>query len=377
MPELLESSAPRALTHAKEFSFAQQESHRPAKLKRYKSLDLWRGVACLLVVVYHSTVVHFSSQSASSEVATLSTVTWLLAATKFMNLGVPMFFVISGFCIAASADGLRDAPLPVRTFFARRFWRIYPPLWIAIGVFVAFYFAVEYCAGSDLLSSSPWAQLRPWWYSGWQWLGNLTLTESWRHHVVGGPRGHFPGQAWTLCYEEQFYLVTGLLLLFARKWFFLATMVVTFLVVASAVACGFLELSIDGFFFDGSWAMFAAGVLVFYGVNYAAPSTKFLIYVGLFGSACVSILALPAEQSLAYGFAFGFAIFLMVLHRWDDRLVAARILKPLFNAAPFVTAFTWFTRYLSKRSAMGSIGWGLKVRQRPCLLRFRFAWQYL
>jgi peptidoglycan/LPS O-acetylase OafA/YrhL len=61
---------------------------------------------------------------------------------------------------------------------------------------------------------------RPWWYSGWQWLGNLTLTESWRWHAIGDQRAHFPAQAWTLCYEEQFYAVVGLLLAISRRRFF-------------------------------------------------------------------------------------------------------------------------------------------------------------
>jgi hypothetical protein len=38
-------------------------------------------------------------------------------------------------------------------------------------------------------------------------------------------KGQFVGQAWTLCYEEQFYIVTGLLLLVARRRFFIAALV--------------------------------------------------------------------------------------------------------------------------------------------------------
>ncbi|MES1255954.1 MAG: acyltransferase, partial [Acidobacteriota bacterium] len=179
---------------------------------RYDSLDFWRGLACLLVVMYHSVLVYVSSPASAFSPRT----TPVLRTIAGLWIGVPLFFVISGYCIAATADRTRLRGDGLGSYFLRRFRRIYPPLWIVIVVSVAFFVVVDVAAWPGILSNPPWAQYRPWWYSPWQWLGNLTLTETWRHHVVGGPRGHFPGQAWTLCYEEQFYMVVGALLLFPR-----------------------------------------------------------------------------------------------------------------------------------------------------------------
>ena len=51
-----------------------------------------------------------------------------------------------------------------------------------------------------------------------QWVGNLTLTETWRH-LAWGVVDHEPYTrvAWTLCYEEQFYFTSFLALCLAPK----------------------------------------------------------------------------------------------------------------------------------------------------------------
>ncbi len=54
---------------------------------------------------------------------------------SFGWMGVPLFFVISGFCIHASA--LKNNELRVGRFFWRRFWRIYPP-YLAALIFAIF-----------------------------------------------------------------------------------------------------------------------------------------------------------------------------------------------------------------------------------------------
>ena len=95
---------------------------------RYASLDMWRGVACLMVVACHSSFPQSSPQSGSGTLTWASYIASELA--RFMWVGVPLFFVISGYCIAATADSSRRKGHGLRTFAARRFRRIYPPYWV-------------------------------------------------------------------------------------------------------------------------------------------------------------------------------------------------------------------------------------------------------
>src|SRR5688572_12042177 len=100
---------------------------------RYESLDVWRGVACLLVVVFHSAgYVAGAGFDAGVRAAGGSAFDWVLVAVGRFWVGVPLFFVVSGYCISAAADTTRAKPGGVGRYFARRARRIYPPLWAAV-----------------------------------------------------------------------------------------------------------------------------------------------------------------------------------------------------------------------------------------------------
>jgi len=101
---------------------------------RFDRVDQLRGIAALAVVICHASV------SAYKTAPNLDggPWPWLASTLGFGYLGVPLFFVISGFCIhlpharaLASGD---PVPAPAwRRFFARRFWRLYPPYLAALG----------------------------------------------------------------------------------------------------------------------------------------------------------------------------------------------------------------------------------------------------
>src|SRR5436853_4616815 len=86
---------------------------------RFETLDHWRGIACLFVIVYHATIVYTSTTASTAPAAG-----WLgelLALTHHLNIGVALFFVISGYCIAAAADGARRRNSGIGQYFIRRF----------------------------------------------------------------------------------------------------------------------------------------------------------------------------------------------------------------------------------------------------------------
>jgi peptidoglycan/LPS O-acetylase OafA/YrhL len=295
-----------------------------ASRPRYDSLDAWRGVACLMVIIYHSTLM-LRSQAATAGAGTLETLArWIVQATAHGNAGVALFFVISGYCIAAAGDSVRSGRHSVTTYFLRRVRRIYPPLWAVIGLSCLFFVGVDVLIWPRLLSSEPWFHPRPWWYSGWQWLGNLTLTESWRWHVIGDQRAHFPAQAWTLCYEEQFYGVVGLLLAIGRTRFFSGAILVTVFTLGMMAGRALLGWPIEGFFFDGAWMLFAAGVLVYWTLHYGTRHARWWAGAVLVLSA-MTVPAGPAGSTAA----FAFAALLLVLYPFDEALMTSSWARPL------------------------------------------------
>jgi peptidoglycan/LPS O-acetylase OafA/YrhL len=98
-----------------------------ARQKVFAPLDAARGLAALAVVAFHMRL----SDSFQESLPTI------YAIAKHGYLGVPLFFVISGFCLAASAASSRRNNESALSFLKRRFRRIYPPLWCSILVVAA------------------------------------------------------------------------------------------------------------------------------------------------------------------------------------------------------------------------------------------------
>jgi peptidoglycan/LPS O-acetylase OafA/YrhL len=97
-------------------------------------IDYFRGVAILLVFVYHATFI-VADQIRWPEGLWDFHVSLLLLPATFGWAGVSIFFVISGFCIHLSHERAKDKSMA--TFFIRRFFRIYPPYLVALLIFAA------------------------------------------------------------------------------------------------------------------------------------------------------------------------------------------------------------------------------------------------
>jgi peptidoglycan/LPS O-acetylase OafA/YrhL len=299
---------------------------------RYQSLDVWRGVACLAVVVFHSTQFAVTYEN-DQGLRTASLARWLAAGTSRLWVGVPMFFVISGYCISATADSSRRKGQGTGTYFLRRFRRIYPPYWAYFGVLAVSMLLLDRLLKHEIFTGPEHRIMRPWWLSVPDLIGNVTLTETWLRHFFHNRHQMFVWQGWTLCYEEQFYAVVGITLLVARRHLFKVMMLTTAAVLAMCLA--FDMTPIRGFFFDGRWLLFAAGILVYYVINYASHREsavlKLLLVLGMFW-ACShpyrirEFIANQEQERLA---AFGFALLLLWLHPSDRRLHASRWLGPV------------------------------------------------
>ena len=100
-------------------------------------LDHIRGFAILSVFVYHcfGAAFHFSKLNWNGWFPDFHTRGSFLALPfTFGWAGVPIFFVVSGFCIHLSHR--RSSRKDMATFFTRRFFRIYLPYLVALLIFI-------------------------------------------------------------------------------------------------------------------------------------------------------------------------------------------------------------------------------------------------
>ncbi|OZY87712.1 hypothetical protein CBP51_12355 [Cellvibrio mixtus] len=139
---------------------------------RLQALDLLRFIAALAVVAYH----YLGTSNPSYP--------QLAGIAQFGYLGVPLFFMISGFVIASSAE--QRSPLQ---FLISRATRLYPAFWIA----VLFTSSVIWCL----------APTKP---SALQVLANLTMLNDYLGIT------NIDGVYWTLQVELKFYLCIFLLM---------------------------------------------------------------------------------------------------------------------------------------------------------------------
>jgi len=84
---------------------------------RIKELDVFRGLAAISVVLYHYTTRYNKIFDSSYSVN-----------LKYGWLGVPVFFILSGFVIYLTVNKSEDA----LDFLKRRFIRLYPTFWVCL-----------------------------------------------------------------------------------------------------------------------------------------------------------------------------------------------------------------------------------------------------
>ena len=237
---------------------------------RYELLDGLRGLAALAVVLQH------------------------LGVASTGHLAVMVFFVISGYCITASAEASRRNGQGFGSFMMRRARRIYPPYLLAVAFYAATRLAKMSMSGRDDLQ-------RPL----VEWVQNLTLTQ-WVsdlfHPVVSADanRSLFVAAFWSLNYEEQFYLVMALILVLAA-W--RRTPPIVPVLILAVVGLAWNWAIPDGWvcgLFIEYWAHFAAGSLLYFALcSYTGrlQRTAFVALIAALGIACSARIALSSVHA--------------------------------------------------------------------------------
>ncbi len=255
---------------------------------KYTLLEPLRGLAALWVFTFH-----FAFSEAVRERFPA-----FHALCKLGDLGVAMFFVISGFCIAASARSTLRKHEPVGRFLYRRIRRIYPPYWFSILVVAALPFVIELMSalktGLYLPPSGDNVSYGFMHYRPIEWLRVTTLAQVFVPMPAAASLQHkfatINSVYWTLAIEVQFYLVVGVAV-WLRPFFSRVLAAVTLL----SVPLLFLPSAYVTGLFLPYWPMFAVGVILYYLCEHGyVPSRLF----GRSAAAFSAILVLVCGMSL-------------------------------------------------------------------------------
>lgn len=193
-------------------------------MKHTASLDGWRGMAILLVLLGHFTQ---------------------LPGINLGRFGVEVFFVLSG---RLMAEILFLNATPLARFFPRRFSRVYPVL--ALFVLTMMAFGGHFDVAPNL----------------YQALAALTLTANYLAPLTG--RNELLDHIWSLCVEEHIYLLLGLLAWLHRRTA-LPLMPVLLALTLAGMANGMAQTIAGGDYYAVYWrtdvrgASILAGAVVF------------------------------------------------------------------------------------------------------------------
>jgi peptidoglycan/LPS O-acetylase OafA/YrhL len=203
------------LTSIRELSSSRvphtNQTNSPPLGKHLPVLDGIRGLAILLVMLHHQTVI--DPQSTGEKV--------FVRIFESGWIGVDLFFVLSGFLITGILYDSVETKRYFRNFYGRRILRIFPLYYLIV------FFSLVVLPHFDHPKAANFGRIggSELWY--WLFLSNFSIAwhQSFRHAILD--------ISWSLAIEEQFYLLWPLLVLWLSR---LALMRLSVLLVVLSLA---------------------------------------------------------------------------------------------------------------------------------------------
>lgn len=300
---------------------AMQDGRGP---DRIPALDGLRGIAILLVLIFHSLDIQVDAVP----------IPFIHAIAISGWTGVSLFFVLSGFLITGilldSSPGRRS----LGHFYMRRALRILPVYYATLLIFF-------YLIPRDAFPELAWHDDREFLY--WTFLQNWAMAA--RGSFLNAPNLN---HLWSLNIEEQFYLFWPLLVFgLGRRWL---------LWLCGALIVGCLGLRIALYLHEAPWVAIyimtitrmddlAVGAAIACLVRGSKGLAPFVPIARVVGSVCALYVValmfvaggflLRADLTLTLGFSvaslgFGSALILVLVaasDEWVTRLLSARVLR--------------------------------------------------
>lgn len=276
-------------------------NQNPDKIpSRFKTIDGLRGLAALGVVVYHlaGTLQPELSRLVPSFINTIF---------NFGYLGVPIFFVISGFVISLSVGYSQISRKYARNFVLRRSIRLDPTYWASIAL-VVLLLHLKYRFFDPSIELPPLQTI----------LANMFYLQE-----LLGSEPRISVVYWTLCLEVQLYLFFLFSVWLSQRLSSLLSLDKYF--IHLAIICGLgvysicldltvFQLSIKGLFV-ANWHYFLMGVLVSNVVRKLPYSTTiFLAWLAL-------EVAFEATVRIKYYAIAGISCAFLIFFLWKNNLL--------------------------------------------------------
>lgn len=173
---------------------------------RVAALDGLRGIAVLLIIVYHLIgLERVELPPAFTRILRVVNVGWC---------GVDLFFVLSGFLITGILLNAKGKPHYFRNFYARRTLRIFPLYYLSLGLMFAPLLFMRKIP-SDVQHTAN--------HQGWAWAYLTNFYTAFTGDFLDNQYFYLGGLFWSLAVEEHFYLVWPAVVRFLRPRALLAT----------------------------------------------------------------------------------------------------------------------------------------------------------
>jgi peptidoglycan/LPS O-acetylase OafA/YrhL len=210
---------------------------------RFDSIDALRGLAITLVILYHAGPLDWRLAPYDSNGWLIwPSLGWKWLLVPFWHFGfagVHLFFVLSGFCIHLRMARTKSQ-IDLKSYALRRFWRIYPPYWIALAIF-----GIAVPLAMHAVPS----------------LRELVLHATMLHTLDERSFFSINPAFWSLATEEQFYLAYPLLLILLSrvglKRVLLGALAIS--LVWRAVVLSFLPPNVENFM---AWRVLVHGLFL-------------------------------------------------------------------------------------------------------------------
>ena len=247
-------------------------------------LELGRGLAAILVVLYHMNNYYFNTEKYWLD-------SLLGGLFRFGHSGVEFFFVLSGFIMIWAHKNYIDNPKSIKVFIKKRFLRIYPLVWLTVGISLVLY----------IISGTGKEEFRDPLYA-------IQFFLLFGKEPLGGI--NFP--TWTLWHENIFYLFC--VLIFANARFGLIALSIWTIISVFTAILGYSSNSVF-YAIRPLNALFSFGVIIAFFLMHR--NCRFYRITALLGVFLFFYLGIDSnkypENMFFYTLGFGFSSALIIL----------------------------------------------------------------